>query len=100
MLQREVEALLRFRLLAPSNSSQILSQALQLGMPEVRRAGELLLSAPESALWRAALQSRLVLGLRLGVGDIFHAGYESTLSNYAALKSGVNDVTPGVKASP
>ncbi|CAK9061457.1 unnamed protein product [Durusdinium trenchii] len=87
MLQREVEALLRFRLLAPSNSSQILSQALQLGMPEVRRAGELLLSAPESALWRAALQSRLVLGLRLGVGDIFHAGYESTLSNYAALKS-------------
>ncbi|CAE7215118.1 unnamed protein product [Symbiodinium natans] len=40
--------------------------------------------APESALWRAALQSRLLLGGRLGVGEPFHAGYESTLANYVA----------------
>ena len=62
-------------------------EAFRLGACESRpagRAGELLLTGPESALWRAVLQSRVLLGARLGVGDIFHAGYESTLSNYVA----------------
>ncbi|CAL1160314.1 unnamed protein product [Cladocopium goreaui] len=60
-------------------------EAFQLGSVALTpRAGELWLTAPESALWRATLQSRVLLGARLGVGDVFHAGYESTLSNYVA----------------
>ena len=43
------------------------SQAFQLGPVTLTpRAGELWLSAPESALWRATLQSRVLLGARLG----------------------------------
>ncbi|CAE7728975.1 unnamed protein product [Symbiodinium sp. CCMP2592] len=66
MLQRELEAL-----------------GILRGRAE-RYHGGLHIEAPESLLWRAALQSRLLLGGRLGVGELFHAGYESTLSNYVA----------------
>ena len=37
-----------------------------------------------SALWRCCLQSRLLSRARLGVGELFHAGYESTLANHVA----------------
>eukprot|EP00438_Fugacium_kawagutii_P019588 Skav228912 [mRNA] locus=scaffold2504:20677:24077:+ [translate_table: standard] len=43
------------------------SLALQLGSVSLAaRPGELLLTAPESALWRATLQSRVLMGARLG----------------------------------
>jgi len=43
------------------------SEAFQLGPVAMGpRAGQLWLTAPESALWRAALQSRLLLNARLG----------------------------------
>ncbi|CAE7888648.1 unnamed protein product [Symbiodinium sp. KB8] len=66
MLQRELQAL-----------------GILRGRAE-RYHGGLYIEAPESLLWRAALQSRLLLGGRLGVGELFHAGYESTLANYVA----------------
>lgn len=42
------------------------------------------MQAPVSALWRGCLQSRLLQQARLGVGQLFHAGYESTLANHVA----------------
>jgi len=94
---------------APVGLEKALERELEdLGIrgPRSRYRGGVALEAPQVALWRAALESRVLASARLGLGRPFHAAYESTLRNHAAginwldyMVFGPDPVTPKIKVN-